>query len=534
MIVENNYLVFPVDPGLPARDVLFLVDGAPAFDLPMPLSQGSGKAAYIDVRRFMGREFDFRIIPACPVAPTWASEMPADDLYAENNRQRIHFTPPFGHMNDPNGLCFFEGKYHAFYQSYPASPRVSRKCLWYRQHWGHAVSEDLLNWELRPAVLFPAAYGCAWSGCAFVDSKNVSGLGENGRAPLLLYYTVCGEPTLVSKGKFHQRLAYSTDGGESFRLYPRPVVENIAHDPDKDPAIYWNRDPKVVWCEELRLYVMALFLGDGNYEFLTSDNLLEWRRFQTLTIPGDAECPDLYPTTADDGRRLWVFSGADHRYLIGTFEKQGFCPIQGVKTTRDASECYAGQTFQNAAEPINLEWLRVPYTDGSSYAGGFTLPVRRALKRIAGEYFLCDRPIDLSPLIVAEREFPLRDGEFPVRPGPCALTLGCAFAEELKLTVDAFGIPVIIDAGRNEVRLGDFSAPLSIERRRITLKIIYDVRSVELFADEGEFGFALCENCRLTDETLHIQAEGIPEGTLTVQTLRNAQFQAKGKIHETK
>ena len=64
-------------------------------------------------------------------------------------RLRYHFEPQKGWMNDPNGLCFFKGQYHAFFQHYPYAPK------WGQMHWGHAVSEDLVHWTEFPIALFP-------------------------------------------------------------------------------------------------------------------------------------------------------------------------------------------------------------------------------------------------------------------------------------------------------------------------------------------------------------------------------------------
>ena len=64
-------------------------------------------------------------------------------------RFQFHFEPKSGWMNDPNGLVYFKGKYHAFFQYYPHAPH------WGQMHWGHAVSDDLIHWEELPIALYP-------------------------------------------------------------------------------------------------------------------------------------------------------------------------------------------------------------------------------------------------------------------------------------------------------------------------------------------------------------------------------------------
>src|SRR5262245_33445453 len=94
-------------------------------------------------------------------------------LYHEQLRPQYHFTPAKGWMNDPNGLVWFEGEYHLFFQHRPdaleQTPVMS---------WGHAISTDLVHWKELPIALSPDEHdGWIWSGSAVVDWKNTSGFG---------------------------------------------------------------------------------------------------------------------------------------------------------------------------------------------------------------------------------------------------------------------------------------------------------------------------------------------------------------------
>ena len=99
-----------------------------------------------------------------------------DPFVTELDRPRIHLTPPAGWMNDPNGMAFVDGRLHLFYQYEPDST------AWGRMRWGHAVSDDVLQWEHLPIALEPRPGGPdedgCWSGCLVVEGV---------AAPTILY-----------------------------------------------------------------------------------------------------------------------------------------------------------------------------------------------------------------------------------------------------------------------------------------------------------------------------------------------------------
>lgn len=175
---------------------------------------------------------------------------------------------------------------------------------WGNMHWGHAESDDLVHWEEKEIALFPDEMGTMWSGSAVIDTNNVTGFKENEHAPLILFYTAVGTDTskTAADKPFVQCLAYSVDGGETFKKYQKnPIIPQ---------AIIGNRDPKVVYCEEMGCYLMALYMSGNEFRLYKSDNLIDWKSFQNLSIPGDDECPELYPIIADSGKKYWILTGA--------------------------------------------------------------------------------------------------------------------------------------------------------------------------------------------------------------------------------
>ena len=103
--------------------------------------------------------------------------------YQEPHRPQYHFSPGSMWMNDPNGMVYYEGEYHLFYQYYPDST------VWGPMHWGHAVSRDLVHWEHLPIALYPDSLGYIFSGSAVIDYNNTSGLGTADTPAMVAIYT---------------------------------------------------------------------------------------------------------------------------------------------------------------------------------------------------------------------------------------------------------------------------------------------------------------------------------------------------------
>ena len=86
-------------------------------------------------------------------------------MAGDPHRPIYHYVNPEGRLNDPNGLCFWQGRWHLFYQAYP--PEYTR------QHWGHTVSEDLIHWRDLPLAIYPGPERACYSGSALVDENRV-------------------------------------------------------------------------------------------------------------------------------------------------------------------------------------------------------------------------------------------------------------------------------------------------------------------------------------------------------------------------
>ena len=213
-------------------------------------------------------------------------------------RPMYHFTPDSMWMNDPNGMLYYNGEYHLFYQYFPDST------VWGPMHWGHAVSKDMVTWDDLPIALYPDSLGLIFSGSAVIDWKNTSGFGVNGNPPMVAIFThhnMDGER--AKRLDFQtQSIAYSNDNGRTWTKYEQnPVIKN--------PGIKDFRDPKVIWHEATQKWVLVLAAKD-RVKFYSSPDLKSWTHASDFGIENDArlwECPDIFPMkVAGSNTEKWV------------------------------------------------------------------------------------------------------------------------------------------------------------------------------------------------------------------------------------
>lgn len=179
--------------------------------------------------------------------------------YTEKYRLQLHYSVPFGWLNDPNGLVYHNGIYHLFYQHHPYSNK------WGPMHWGHAQSTDLINWTNMPIALKPYENGTIFSGCCIVDSGNVTGLGPSS---LIAVYT------LDNSGNQTQAMSYSLDNGTTWMHYnANPIVPN--------PGFIDFRDPNIIARDEQ--FYMTLAAGD-RILFYSSTDLKAWTRLDEFGV----------------------------------------------------------------------------------------------------------------------------------------------------------------------------------------------------------------------------------------------------------
>ena len=319
--------------------------------------------------------------------------------YAEQFRPQFHFSPQEKWMNDPNGLVYYKGVYHLFYQYYPED------IVWGPMHWGHAVSKDLISWEHKPIALFPDEHGLIFSGSAVVDIQNTSGFGTKENPPLVAiftYHLMEGERT-GRKDFQTQGIAYSLDNGDTWTKYEgNPVIGN--------KGIKDFRDPKVFWHKESKKWILTLVAGD-HAKFYSSDDLKEWSHLSDFGKDKGAhggvwECPDLFKLTVEGSdEEKWVLlismnpgapnGGSGTQYFIGDFDGKTFTAEHNdIKWIDYGTDNYAGVTYNDTPnnERVFIGWMSnwnyARDTPTKKWRSAMTLPREISLAKEGDMYFI--------------------------------------------------------------------------------------------------------------------------------------------------
>lgn len=319
----------------------------------------------------------------------------------EKFRPQIHFTPEKNWVNDPNGMVYYKGKYHLFFQHSPNST------VWSDISWGHAESRDLVHWQRKPIAIYPDSLGLIFSGSAVVDKYNSSSLGKNGIIPLVAMYT--SHDMLKEKAGVidveNQSIAYSLDEGKTWVKYQsNPVLKN--------PGVRDFRDPKVFWHEQSKNWVASIAAQD-QISFYASSDLKNWKKLSDFgksigSHDGVWECPDLFPIEYE-GKTVWVLivninpggpnGGSATQYFVGDFNGKEFkCDYKKTKWVDYGPDEYAGVTWSNTGKRkifigwmSNWEYANIVPTE--KFRNAFTIPRELGLKKINEEYYVTSTPV---------------------------------------------------------------------------------------------------------------------------------------------
>ncbi|MFV0591729.1 MAG: 2,6-beta-D-fructofuranosidase [Draconibacterium sp.] len=481
--VTKRYLNFPVEHAQERQRMNMKIPGTDDRSFVIRLSDGNPDYwVFCDVSAFIGKTIE---IEYPGTVKGWNKIYQsdkisgADSLYQETKRPQFHFTTRRGWINDPNGLVFYAGEYHLFYQHNPYERD------WENMHWGHAVSKDLLHWEELPDALYPDEMGTMFSGTATVDFENTSGFKTGKEEVIVAAYTTDSPDNEV------QCIAYSNDRGRTFTKYEgNPVIDSKAKWGTKN-----LRDPKIFWHKASQKWVMVLFEKTG-MSFYNSDNLKDWS-FQSHIL-GFWECPEFFelPVDGNQANKKWVLYGASGTYMLGTFDGKKFTP-ETDKLMYFRGKMYAAQTFNNITEQdgrrIQIGWGQIdqkgmPFNSMMMFPTEFTLQTTREGVRLFSEPIaeieqLHAKSFKWENLSKDEANEKLRDLKGDIFHVKMKVKLLDGTSLGLKYNGNS-----ILHYDMNGNNLNDvFYGGNQLEDLTFYYEILIDRTSVEIFADHGKF-----------------------------------------------
>ena len=325
--------------------------------------------------------------------------------YDQPYRPKFHFTSLKNWINDPNGLLYYDGEYHLFFQHNPLGNG------WGNMSWGHAVSTDMVHWTQRPHAILPYGNGYPFSGTGVVDHNNSLGkqVGDTKTLVLMFSYALDDRPRFgvlppPKETNYHQAIAYSTDKGHTFQLLNDggPVIPNQGREVDPKGT---QRDPKMFWHEPTKKWVAILWLGEtsgGKVRFFNSDDLQNWTPTGDIARKWAHECFDLVELPVLDeagkplGEKKWLLYDGSFDYEVGSFDGKMFTAEQAVKNDK-LGDWNAAQTFNHSPDgrTVIIGWLQKGafYTKKMPFTEQLSFPATLELRKSGDGYSLYRWPI---------------------------------------------------------------------------------------------------------------------------------------------
>lgn len=414
--------------------------------------------------------------------------------YDRPSRESYHFSPWKNWMNDPNGLCWFRGYYHMFYQFNPHGQQ------WSNMYWGHAASRDLVHWVHLPVVLAPQEEilekpeewkGGAFSGCAVASEEEVVFYLTRHKGPMQ-----DGEDTVEQQWMMKSR--------DMVHFSEETCV--IGQPPEG--ASFDFRDPKVLRAND-RWY-MALgsaIEGKGAILLYESRDGEQWEYVHPLLVEVREkvrcfECPDFMEL---DGKYVAIGAWMEHRdecgryqmsrYYTGTWKNREF-EIESDGWFDFGSNCYAMQSFVHQGRRISIGWISDFYeehvADENGAYGSMTIPRElhvkngklymtpvREMDLLKGETLVQSREENLTLPKVERNAYRV---EIKFDKNTCfTILLGKDGERELFLVNDKEGLCLVTKGVKSEgIR---FRADVEEVR---ALEIYVDGRTAEVYVNEGE------------------------------------------------
>ena len=399
-----------------------------------------------------------------------------------NDRYRLkyHMMPTVGWMNDPNGLVYYKGRYHLFYQANPYNTNPGT------MYWGHFVSDDLITYEdLGVAIVPEKEHTSIFSGGALeIDGK------------LNALYTLHYEKGKVKKEEIYK--AVSSDGikfGSGVCIFDNEKLpSNLSRTDFRDPYPVKIGDKYYVFVggkdEELNQGVIVVLSGDTLDELDYAFSIGPFYELGEM-----CECPCY---TRMDGKDLIVTSAYNtprrdndfknthsSMFIVGEIDfERGGMKVDYFKEIDKGNTFYAPQLFNGLDKPVMVGWLEmwnVPYPTHllhHGWVGAFSIP--RVLSFKDGD--ICQNPVEM-----------LENYKFnPDKVISHCLDISFTFYGRGELTVKGDNGQVVIGHD-GAVYLDTMNAKTSHGHVRQTngrydrcqVRVLMDTSSIEVFVDGG-------------------------------------------------
>jgi len=471
---------------------------------------------YLDMSEYVGKTAEI----SAEAAPEICALVESSDLirhlqplYDEALRPQFHMSQMRGWNNDPNGMCYYDGQYHFFWQCNPAGRN------WANMYWGHATSPDMIHWTEQDRALRPfgddvknrypsmAVKNC-FSGSGNVDVHNTAGWQAGTEKTMVLAFTDtgCGEA-----------IAYSNDRGKKWTYFKgNPVIEHS------------GRDPQLIWYEPGKHWVIAAFdqdpkLGRG-IAIYTSKDLKEWELASKL--PGYFECPEIFqlPVDGDPMNVKWVIFAADARYAIGDFDGKTFTPDHEGKQRVHWGAYYASQCFNNSPDGrvVQIGWARINMPD-MPFNQTFTVPSKLTLHTTEAGIRMFANPIKELEQLRKPQPKTVHDMQLTAASPAVTLDAQGQLFDILVTVKQGTASKAVFRFGDN-VATYDFAGqkldemPLPMQDGRVTFRVLVDRPMYELIGGGGAcYKTSARRDMGKSVGTVSLSAEG---GTLTVESLK--------------
>lgn len=471
-----------------------------------------------DVHDLKGKSAQIEMVDRSKAGAIWADAFRLSDTpisppsdatvrFEETFRPRFHFTAPEGWLADPNGPMFYGGKWRMCHQYGFVGARG--------RAWGQAESKDLIHWEELPPALLADGEQQYLSGGGVVDWKNDSGLGKDGKPPLLLF------PTRVPRGPGWEtkpwtvEMVYSTDEGVTWQRAPNSPLLTTKDLNDRDSRVFSH---------EGRWYLL-FHLSNNNvkegsaYGLYRTTNFKEWEFLQR--IEGMWENPDMFPLPLDGdaAKTKWVLMESRGNYKVGAFDGEKFTPETELIPGHFGGNYYGGGTFSDAPDGrrIQMAWMNTGKKSDKSYPGmpfveQMTFPVELTLKSTPEGPRLNYWPVGEIETIRGEK-VEWKDRTLPEGTTPVPEVAGDLL--DLRVVIEPGtakqvglmlrGQPLIYDVAKQELSVPEDGKypyllegmvrrnkpiPLPLKDGRLDLRVLLDKASLEVYALGGTRRFS--------------------------------------------